>query len=443
MREKIDCAQFEELLNAYLDNELDMETREGIAVHAKNCPDCGAKLETSTRLLTMLAEMDEGLTIPLDAQAAWRNAVRAEASARTQKRRGGGWMRAFGAVAAVLAVAVCGTALTRSPAPLSLSNTPRSEILQATAYNSDASSSGGSGVSEGALRAYGSRSAQSQKLLLENDSAADGMMVESRTVTPDAVSGTEDTVDESGSIDSAKQRGVMVIRTASREIQTSSFDTHLANINDLVSEYEGFFASKSVTGQALSESGDGRQASIVVRVPQDDLDAFLTALDALGTPVSRSESAEDVSDQYYDVDIRLTSYRTQLERLNELVKSTASLEELVMLEDKIYEVQSQIDSLEGTLRDLESQVNYSTVTIQLDEVAERGSVKPIAAASLKERIQTGFYDSVNWLSLFLQDMAVFLVSVAPVLVVALPVIIVIWIVVHCARKRKRKKQSRG
>jgi hypothetical protein len=42
-----------------------------------------------TRLLTMCAEMDEGLTVPLEAQAAWRKAVRA--TWRTGRRRGGWW----------------------------------------------------------------------------------------------------------------------------------------------------------------------------------------------------------------------------------------------------------------------------------------------------------------------------------------------------------------
>lgn len=72
MTGQIDCKFFTEHLDSYLDSELDQATRQEMHRHAANCPSCGECLESMTRLLTMCAEMDEGLSVPLEAQAAWR-----------------------------------------------------------------------------------------------------------------------------------------------------------------------------------------------------------------------------------------------------------------------------------------------------------------------------------------------------------------------------------
>jgi len=58
--------------------------------------------------------------------------------------------------------------------------------------------------------------------------------------------------------------------------------------------------------------------------------------------------------------------------------------------------------------------------------------------SLIERIRTGFFDSVNWLSGFLQDMAVTLAALAPILVILIPVVVLIIVIVKVVRKRKRR-----
>jgi apolipoprotein N-acyltransferase len=73
----------------------------------------------------------------------------------------------------------------------------------------------------------------------------------------------------------------------------------------------------------------------------------------------------------------------------------------------------------------------------MTEVAVRNQVQPVGD-SLMERIRTGFFDSVNWLSGFLQDMAVTLAALAPVLVVLIPIIILIIIIVRVVRARRRR-----
>jgi len=73
----------------------------------------------------------------------------------------------------------------------------------------------------------------------------------------------------------------------------------------------------------------------------------------------------------------------------------------------------------------------------MTEVAVRDQVQPVGD-SLIERIRTGFFDSVNWLSGFLQDMAVVLAALAPILVILLPLIVLIVVIVKVVRAKKRR-----
>jgi anti-sigma factor RsiW len=111
MNEQDNCLWFDGNLNAYLDGELDREAREKMNAHARSCPACGQKLETMTRLLTMCAELDEGLSVPLEAQSAWRKAIRAEAQGHARKRNVDGWTRGLGWIAVALTLLTVSTAV--------------------------------------------------------------------------------------------------------------------------------------------------------------------------------------------------------------------------------------------------------------------------------------------------------------------------------------------
>jgi hypothetical protein len=93
--------------------------------------------------------------------------------------------------------------------------------------------------------------------------------------------------------------------------------------------------------------------------------------------------------------------------------------------------------MEGRIRGWDSKAANSLVTVSMTEVPMRDQMQPLGN-SLAERIRTGFFDSVNWLSGFLQDMAVMLAAFAPVLVVLIPLIVLILVIVKVVRARKRR-----
>lgn len=430
MTGQIDCKFFTEHLDSYLDSELDQAARQEMHRHAANCPSCGECLESMTRLLTMCAEMDEGLSVPLEAQAAWRKAVRAEAASKERKAssRGAVFRRWTGGIAAALVLLVGGTFAYRmgdGAAPITLPREP--SYVDSTMPNYYAGTR---------MATAGSGQAIPAQMRMETD----GAVTSGQDAVNDAVFIDEAAVSQEQTAAVEEVQGEQVVlRTAERTLESSSFDQSLSYIQNLVTEYQGYFEQSTVDGQSFEEGGQGRAAELSIRVSSESLDDFLTSLDAVCTVTYKSESAQDISDRYYDVETRLESYRVQMERLNQLLGS-ASLEDMLLLEDKRTEVQQEIDSLEGQLKSWSSQAQLSTVYVTLREVKVRDQVRS-TGDSLGERVKTAFYDSVNWLNGFLQDAAVVLAIAAPVLVVLIPILVVVWAIVAGVRHRKGRKRK--
>lgn len=98
----MDCNGFAKLLDAFTDGELNGARRAEFLKHAAECPDCARELEAAKTLQDVLGDMRE-TPVPLKAQAAWRNAVRAEA-----RRRRGARLRRYACMAAALVLALGG-----------------------------------------------------------------------------------------------------------------------------------------------------------------------------------------------------------------------------------------------------------------------------------------------------------------------------------------------
>ena len=454
MNKQVDCLFFREHLDQYLDSELAQDTRNLMNEHARQCPDCGQRLETMTRLLTMCAEMDEGLSVPLEAQLSWRKAIREES--RQTSRSGGRFIsRAIGTIAAAAVLLAGGTFAYR------ITNAPMPE----EALSARPAISRGTGVAQNASVSYGAKSALSdyapqseQDFSLEVDGEFDevptyNINVEGSTpgsvqVLPDSGVRTDDNTQAQEETATAEQKRI-ILRDAVRTIETSSFDQHLSALQNIAGEYSdgseatGYIESYTVEGQPI-EPGmrQGRTAHLVVRIPQAQLDEFLTSLNAIGATTYQNEYVRDISSNYYDVQSRLNSYRTMLTRLNELVTTAADMEGMLQLQDKLSEVQLEIDQLEGQLRSWDHHATLSSVSISLIEVPVRDQIQqPTGGETLEQKIRAAFYDSLNWLNKFLQDSLVVLAMALPALVIIIPLIIVICIIVSAVRRRRRRRKN--
>lgn len=156
---------------------------------------------------------------------------------------------------------------------------------------------------------------------------------------------------------------VKLIYTADISLQTTEFDDATKKLNELVSSLGGYYESSSVNNYSSYRSG-----SYTVRVPAKSFDSFCSQVGQLCQLNYISRSARDVSETYYDLESRLATQQTKLERLQELLSRAETMEDIITIESAISETELEIEWLTGDLRHYDSLVGYSTINISLDEV---------------------------------------------------------------------------
>ncbi len=418
----MNCTTFRANLDAYIDSELDRKTRRAMEEHAAACPECGVLLNQAMQAVTLCAELNEGLTVPLECQAAWRRAVRAEADekaerksqARSQRRaRRNVWVRSLAGLAAALVLFFAvGTTLDMDDFELPSSrDSGRYDSAPSENYGAYEESAAGMSASYMATPAGASNAAGD--VLLESDGSTG-----TQTTAATAQKSASD---------------VVVLRSAARSITTKEFETDALFVNDLVSEYGAYFESRRVTGNAEDAS---RMLKATVRVPSESLDNFLTALDVVGTIIVREEYAEDITSDYNDVAARLEVLRSQLQQLNEMNAKAKSVSDLIEINERANEVTAEIEAYESRIRDWNSRRSYSSVSLTLTELGE-DAPEPVQK-SLSERMKEAFDDSIQWLKDFGQSAAVFGAALLPRLAVWLPAAIIVIVLLRVAFGRKKK-----
>ncbi|MBC7342867.1 MAG: DUF4349 domain-containing protein [Clostridia bacterium] len=93
----------------------------------------------------------------------------------------------------------------------------------------------------------------------------------------------------------------------------------------------GYLAQASISGQERGK----RQGSFSLRVPATQFEPLLAEIKNMGTVEKENRTANDVTQEYVDLDARLTNLRRQEERLAEILKQARNVNEVLQVENSI------------------------------------------------------------------------------------------------------------
>ena len=157
---------------------------------------------------------------------------------------------------------------------------------------------------------------------------------------------------------------VKLIYTADINLESTEFDNAAAGLEALTAELGGWFESSNLN----NSNSDYRWSSYTIRLPASKFSDFCSRVGDICKVKRITTSSEDVSERYYDMESRLATQRTKLERLQELLTQAKELEDIITLESAISETELAIENLTGSLRKYDSLVDYATINLSLDEV---------------------------------------------------------------------------
>ena len=231
--------------------------------------------------------------------------------------------------------------------------------------------------------------------------------------------------------DNDKLKDVKMVYTANMDLQTLAFDEADADISALVEEMGGYFEQRSISNR----SSGYRFAEYTVRVPAEKFSDFCSQMGDLCHLVYKNESADNITESYYDTQSRLVTAQTKLERLQELLRRAETMEDIITIESAISETEWTIENLTGTLRTYDSLVGYSTIYMSLSEVYELSGQNQ-APVTFGDRLGESFSDGLKNIGRAAQNFAVWLAySWFWLLIIA----VIIVVVIRRLRRRKSGK----
>lgn len=158
------------------------------------------------------------------------------------------------------------------------------------------------------------------------------------------------------------QRGPMLIYTATMNLAVFQVTEASKQVETMARESGGFLARRDDT-------------SIVIRVPAAKFDDILKRIEKLGDVLHRNVAAEDVTEQFMDMEVRLKNARAVRDRLQKLLEQATKVEESLSIEKELTRVGTEIETLEGKLKYLRDRVTFSTITVGF-RPKQSDSVKP-------------------------------------------------------------------
>ena len=137
-------------------------------------------------------------------------------------------------------------------------------------------------------------------------------------------------------------------------------------VEQLASAEEAVLAwCQSFGGYVASSFNHETNAAFTVRIPAAHFDAAMAAAGNLGRVRSRNVSTQDVSEQFYDLQTRLDTRKILRDRLQSYLAQAKNMEDLLHIERELNSTLTEIESMEGRMRRLSNQIDYSTITVDL------------------------------------------------------------------------------
>lgn len=234
--------------------------------------------------------------------------------------------------------------------------------------------------------------------------------------------GEEYTAD-GGSDDSAlrAQDGQKIVYTGNLSIQTLEYDKSAASIRKKIKEVGGFSESESERDNNYNwytyggGSGGSRYLSITARIPSEQFESFINSLSGDGKVMNRSVNAENISRVYANKETYKKALEKEQERLLAMMDKAETIEDMITVESRLSEVERQLNIYNTDLAEMDKDVEFSTVYIELQEV--KRYTEETDSTTFAEELKYAFEDAVSSFRNFCEGIVLFVVRNFPYLII--------------------------
>lgn len=206
------------------------------------------------------------------------------------------------------------------------------------------------------------------------------------------------------------------------DIETKNYAEDKENLMKLISEYEGIIQNSNeydsddfwYSSDHVKTSGT-KTLNLQVRIPSEKYKEFIGTVGTIGKVKRNSQQVDNISYDYYNTQADIEQLKIQEQRLLEMMEQAYTIEDMITVEDRLSEVQNELSKLQTKLVGLDTDVAYSYVDIELEEVFEYSATeveKPGFFKRLGKEIVDGFKAMIQ----IFEDIILFIVGAVPRLI---------------------------
>jgi len=254
---------------------------------------------------------------------------------------------------------------------------------------------------------------------------------------PTPAGGATEAERSAGNASTPSQQERLIIRTGSLTLIVEDPEGALGEVEDIAGDLGGYVVESNV-----SRYDEGAQATVTLRVPAEDFSTALDRIRDLAVEVRNSStSADDVTEEYVDLQSRQLHLEATEDRLLDFLEEAEDTEAALTVFEQLEQIQMELEQVKGKIQYLEQSAAMATIRVSLtpDELAqpiEIGRWRPAGTA------REAFEGLLNVLQ-FLVDAAIYLfVLILPtVLLIAAPFAALFFVVRAIVRRRRKAKQQ--
>ena len=235
---------------------------------------------------------------------------------------------------------------------------------------------------------------------------------------------------DAGTSESAlrQQDGQKIVYTGRMQMQTLEYEKSAAAIRAKIKAAGGFSESESESDNNYdwyrnSGSGSRRYLSITARIPSEKIEEFMDSLGGDGKVMSRSVSAENISQVYANKETYKKALEKEQERLLAMMDKAETIDEMILVEQRLSEVERQLNAYKTDLSAMDKDVQFSTIYIELEEV--KRYTEEVVQTPFGEEIKYAFEDAIESFTDFCKGVILFVVRYFPFLIILAAVVVLI------------------
>jgi hypothetical protein len=448
----MECEQARKLMNAFVDKEIDDESLKKLNEHLDSCESCTVEFEELKYMVQLMGEIDlkelplgfenelhEKLVIAskemasekqLDEQSVAKTHLFGGIIERLSQFK---MKRSYYAIAAIPAIMVIvifaskgfflGQA--KEEQAVSMESYDMLQETTAAAMYGDSSDGNRAGIDTPPSAAGITGVEEQENAFAKGSSPA--ATTESSLLNAD----TDDYRD-----------GRMIIQTANIRMDVEKYDEVMTTLKTMVADSGGYIENETTSYKNYySETDNLKYGYITIRMPSEVFNATLEQIKALGLVTMNASNASDITKAYRDTAAEIENLKVTEARLREIMNQAVEIADILTIENELTRIRGSISSYEKQIKDWESLVDMTTITLEMNEVK---SLKPIVEPideSLFGKAKEGLINTINDIRRALENFVIWLVSNSPILVL-LAIAAYIISIIYKRRKKGGTKNEK-